>query len=268
MLLGKRERETLFPWLAERPANHNQGTYKRFCPPPQSIISTIYLCSDMRISTGCSALDNLLGGGIESGIITELFGEGGTGKTNICIQLSKKVALDGKKVIFLDTEGVSLERLKQIAGDRYEQVSQNVLFFRSHSFQEQEESLDKAVKLALNEDMDVGLNIVDSLTLFYRPLYNDGSESKVSSRLGSQLVKLMKVARRKDIPVVITTQVYESNGTKKPVGGHILYHNAKTILLLEKAGPNIRQSKLVKHRSQSEERTVKFKITDDGIVSL
>ena len=62
----------------------------------------------MRVPTGCNSLDSLLRGGVEAGAVTELFGEGGSGKTNLCLQLARNVALDDKKVIYVDTEGVSM----------------------------------------------------------------------------------------------------------------------------------------------------------------
>ncbi|UCE80339.1 MAG: AAA family ATPase, partial [Methanobacteriota archaeon] len=91
-----------------------------------------------RVPIGSKALDDLLGGGLEGGAITLLFGEAGTGKTNICLQVARNVALEGKKVVFIDTEGVSLDRVRQISGDEYETVMKNLLFFEPHSFEDQE----------------------------------------------------------------------------------------------------------------------------------
>lgn len=224
--------------------------------------------STMQIPTGCNAIDELLDGGIESGTITELFGGGGTGKTNLCLQIARNVALDGKKVAFLDTEGVSMERLKQISSDKYEKVMNNTLIFRACSFSEQEEKLNNIVNLALRDDMNVGAVMVDSMTVFYRTRLNDGEHQKTSARLGRMLIKLMKVARKLDIPVLVTTQVYGGDDTTKPLGGHILYHNAKTILKFEELGPHIRKCTVMKHRSMAERRYTKCKITDKGIVSV
>ena len=212
-------------------------------------------------------MDTMLGKGIESGIITEFFGEGGSGKTNICLQLAKNVALKDKKTIFIDTEGVSVERLEQISGERSEKVMENTIFYKPHSFSEQERCIKKGSRLALNKNKDFNLFIVDGFTTFYRPLYNACEEERISSRLGRLLIELMRVARKKDMPVVITTQVYESDNGKKPVGGHVLYHNAKTIVLLEVLKSNIRKAVLEKHRSQARGKSARFKITEDGIVT-
>ncbi len=243
----------------------SEGRYKNFAP--QSIISPHISSFVMRLPTGCNSLDTLLGKGIESGIITEFFGEGGSGKTNICLQLAKNVALKDKKTIFIDTEGVSVERLEQISGERSEKVMENTIFFKPHSFSEQEKCIKKGSRLALSSDKDFNLFIVDSFTTFYRSLYNSKKEDRISSRLGRLLIELMRVARKKDIPVVITTQVYESDDGKKPVGGHVLYHNAKTIVLLEVLEYNIRKAVLEKHRSLAKGKSARFKITENGIVT-
>ncbi len=100
------------------------------------------------IPTECGALDAMLGGGIETSCITLLYGEAGTGKTNLCLVLARNVARSGKKVIYVDSEGVSVERLRQISGKDYEEVTRNVLFSEVHSFTEQETMVDKAIKLA------------------------------------------------------------------------------------------------------------------------
>jgi RecA/RadA recombinase len=42
-------------------------------------------------STGCPIIDTTLGGGIRLGQITELYGESGCGKTQLCIQMSLEV---------------------------------------------------------------------------------------------------------------------------------------------------------------------------------
>ncbi len=71
-----------------------------------------------RLSTGCAGLDELLGGGVEPGVLTLVYGEPGSGKTSLALQLSREVLNNGgKSVLFIDTEGLSMERLKQVCGD-------------------------------------------------------------------------------------------------------------------------------------------------------
>ena len=70
----------------------------------------------MKLPVKCKSVDNLLDGGVESSAITEFYGEAGSGKTTFCLQLARNCVEGKKKVIFIDTEGVSLDRLKQICG--------------------------------------------------------------------------------------------------------------------------------------------------------
>lgn len=66
----------------------------------------------MHITTGSQNLDKILGGGLESGSITEAFGEFRTGKTQLahtlCCTAQLSYALGGGqgKVIYIDTEGL------------------------------------------------------------------------------------------------------------------------------------------------------------------
>ncbi len=213
----------------------------------------------------------MLKGGIESGSITELYGGGGTGKTNLCLQLTRNVALQGKKVIYLDTEGISTERLKQMSKDRSDDVLQNTLFFRAHSFEEQTKRLEEIERLAFNSSISIGLIVVDSITIFYRTLIGCEAQGQASSILGRQMVRLLKIARKRDVPVVITTQVYQdqSNGTEQPLGGHMLYHNSKTIIKIEKGRRrHTRRLSVIKHRSLPEMMSIECRITDEGLVSL
>jgi DNA repair protein RadB len=88
--------------------------------------------------------------------------------------------------------------------------------------------------------------------------------------LSRQVILLLAVARKFDLPVVITNQVFHDidNDTVSPIGGHILYHNAKAIIKLEKIVDNARRATIIKHRSIPEGINVEFKITGNGIEDL
>jgi len=217
------------------------------------------------LSTGSKALDDLLEGGFEGGAITLLFGEAGSGKTNICLQVASMVASSGKKVVYIDTEGVSLERLKQIAGEGYEEVMKNTLFFEPHNFEDQEKFVEKAVRLA-ESSLEVGVIMLDSATIHYRLTRND-EEKGVRKSLSPQLAKLLAAARSKDIPIILTSQVYTDieKGTFEPLGGHVLLHNAKAIIRLDKVGTNTRRAVIIKHRHLEEGRRADFKLTKNGV---
>ena len=80
-----------------------------------------------RISAGSFDLNKWLAGGYERGIITMIAGPPGCGKTNFCILTSCSQAKKGNKIIFVDTEGgFSVERVKQIVGEDYKKILENI----------------------------------------------------------------------------------------------------------------------------------------------
>ncbi|MDI6916892.1 MAG: DNA repair and recombination protein RadB [Thermoplasmatales archaeon] len=219
----------------------------------------------MRLKIGCKTLDDLLDGGVESGALTEFYGEAGSGKTNICLQLARNCAEQGKKVVYIDTEGVSTERLKQICGSDFENTGKNILFFEPYSLDEQDKIIDKAVRLA--EGRDVGLIVLDSATMFYRHLLGNGHDVESLRMLSQQITKLLGVARKKFIPVVITSQVFTNieKNEIEPLGGQALKHSAKAIIRLDKLSRGRRKATIIKHRALSDESCAEFALTNNGV---
>ena len=219
----------------------------------------------MRLPLECGPIDELLGGGFEPGCITLLFGEAGSGKTNICLQLARNAVRSGKKVIYIDTEGVSMERLAQICGDDFELVAKNILFSEPYDLEEQEKLIDKAIKITEGSS-EVGLIVVDSVTMHYRlTLRDEVREDRYA--LSRQIAKLMRVSRKVGIPIAVTSQVYTDldSGDYLPLGGHVLLHSAKTIMRLDKLGPSTRAAILMKHRAREEGGRAKFRLTENGV---
>jgi DNA repair protein RadB len=220
-----------------------------------------------KIPTKCKSLDEILGGGIESGSLTSLYGEAGSGKTNICLQLARNVVLKGKKVVFIDTEGVSFERLAQICGEDFPTVTKGLLFFTPYSLEEQEKNVDDAVRLAEAKE-EVGLIVLDSATVHYRATFGDESEVNGRQSLGRQLNQLLQISRKRGIPVVVTTQVYTDPKTNsfEPIGGHALSHYAKDIIKLENIGDGgLRRAIIKKFRWRPEGLSCEFKIIENGV---
>ncbi len=216
-----------------------------------------------RTITGCTSLDNLLGGGLEKGSVTLLYGEGGTGKTNICLLAAYTLAKQGVKVAYVDTEGLSYERIDQIFTDK--ETVKNLLVYQVHNFEEQCDRIPKVCKLS-NVNDQVGLIIVDSVNCFYR-LHTD--DTAYRSEFNKQTEMLHETARINDIPILLTSQVYANilSGTIEFIGGHALHHNAKTIVRLDKKGNGKRTAVIVKHRSLPEGRFANYHITETGIES-
>lgn len=218
----------------------------------------------MKLPTGCRSIDKILEGGVESSIITEFYGEYGSGKTNLCMQLARNCIRYGKKTIYIDTEGISVERFEQICGKDFEKAKNELLLFSPYSFEEQERMVRDLEKIP-----NAGLIIVDTINMFYRVEYIDDSESATRS-LARQLVELYLNARRRDIPVVITSQVYTSSetGSIEPFAGRSIEHIAKAIVKLEKIGMGRRKAVIIKHRSIAEGVSAEFMLTRRGVESL
>jgi len=212
-----------------------------------------------KLRAKCKSIDDLLNGGIESGIITMIYGESGTGKTNFCLQISKECT-DSKKVIYIDSEGVSLERLHQICGNKYKKIVDSILFFKPNSFNEQEKTIENIKKIK-----DSGLVIIDTINLYYRMELEDDKEKAMRSFL-RQMGNLQMIAREKNIPVIVVEQVYtDKNGEIKPFTHRETDHMVKTMIRLDKKEIGIRSATIIKHRSQPEGKSAIFKITALGL---
>jgi DNA repair protein RadB len=222
-----------------------------------------------RISTGSKELDNFLDGGFETDIITTLYGPGGSGKTCLCLICSIDVVRNGKKVIYIDTEGsFSLERLKQLAPD-YKEILEDILFLKPTTFGEQKKAFKKLKELV---NYRIGLIVVDTISMLYRIELGKSEEVYETNReLGLQISYLTEIARKKNIPILITNQVYSSFDDRekvKMVGGDILKYGSKCLIELQKKHKNRRIAILRKHRSIEEEKIFVFDIVEIGIVAV
>jgi DNA repair protein RadB len=220
-----------------------------------------------RSGTGSDILDRLLDGGFETDTVTTVYGPSGTGKTNICVIAAVAVARTGKKVVYIDTEGgFSVERMKQVAPQDYKELLENVMFLKPMNFTEQRTSFGKLSKLV---DEDIGIIIVDTISMLYRLEIGQTDDIyTVNKELGMQISYLNEITRRKNIPVLITNQVYSSFDEKdniKIVGGDILKYGSKCLIELQKGHNGIRKAILKKHRSIAEDREVMFRIVNEGI---
>ena len=75
-----------------------------------------------KFSTGSESFDSFLGGGIETQALTEIAGEFGSGKSQLCYTLCVTANMPGKEdngIIYVDTENsFKAERIYQIAESR------------------------------------------------------------------------------------------------------------------------------------------------------
>lgn len=221
-----------------------------------------------RIPTGCKSLDDILGGGFEKGIVSQVYGSSGTGKTNICLQLAVECVRNGKKVVYIDTEGFSAERFRQIAGENTKKIASDIIIYEPTSLEQQYSAVIDLEKIASEK---VGLIILDSAALFYRLGLTSDDSNDVNMALRRELVNqigiLHGIARKHGIVVLITNQVYKdvSTGELCPIGGNALEHMSKSIILFERSGISKRRATLRKHRSRGEGISCEFMLTENGV---
>ncbi|MBM3247676.1 DNA repair and recombination protein RadB [Candidatus Pacearchaeota archaeon] len=231
-----------------------------------------------KISAGGFDLNKFLFGGYDKDIITTIYGPAGSGKTNLCMMAAASQTRKNSKVIFIDTEGgFSIERFKQLLGEEYQNSLENILLLKPTNFLEQEQAFSKLLKEVKNNS--IGLIIVDGMTMLYRLelAENKGDYSKiqeVNSKLAWQMRTLAEIARKNNIPVIITNQVYSEflseeqlrEGKEREVfmvGGDILKYWSKCILELK--NERGRRTLIIrKHRSMGEKK-LEFEIIDKGI---
>ena len=236
-----------------------------------------------RISSGSIELDKLLGGGIESMAITEVFGEFRTGKTQLshtlCVtaQLPGRNGYSGGKVVFLDTENTFRpDRLREIANRfnlDHDAMLDNVLYARAYTSEHQMELLD-CVAAKFHEEQGIfKLLIVDSIMALFRVDFSGRGElADRQQKLAQMLSRLQKISEEYNVAVFVTNQMTADPGAtmsfqadpKKPIGGHILAHASTTRISLRKGRGEVRIAKIYDSPDMPENEAT-FAITPGGI---
>jgi DNA repair protein RadB len=219
------------------------------------------------LPTGCPPLDDLLGGGVERGTVTQVYGPPAAGKTNVALCAAVRAAVDGFAV-YVDTEGLSPERFEQVAaavGD-VDDVASRVVVSNAHDFEEQEEAVRDVAEFADRAD----LVVLDSATGFYRLERTDGDEGEALRRVARQVTHLLSLARRHDLAVVLTNQVFTDPDADRvrPLGGNTLDHWTGVVVRLDRFRGGKRRATLEKHGSRPAGETATFEITGDGLAAV
>ncbi|MGB3907883.1 MAG: DNA repair and recombination protein RadA [Methanomethylovorans sp.] len=223
-----------------------------------------------KLSTGCKEFNDIMGGGIDSQAITEVYGEFGSGKTQLAHQLAVNVQLPQEKgglngsVIMIDTENTFRpERIKQMVeglsefyGEDYdyEEFLRHIHVARAYNSNHQILLVDAASELAnelKDSDKPVRLLIVDSLTAHFRAEYiGRGTLADRQQKLNKHLHDIQRFGDLNNAVVLVTNQVMAKpdaffGDPTKPIGGHILGHTSTFRLYMRKSKGDKRIVKLV-----------------------
>jgi len=189
-----------------------------------------------KISTGCDKIDQFLGGGIAAGEVILIYGEAETGKTTLGMQCAMNCARQGCKTLFVDCDNTfSVQRLSQIASDKFREVAELIILMRPNDFREQGVVVDHLGDWITK---NFGLVVFDTITSLYR-LSAGGSASKtfeMNRELNRQLAVLAQVARTQRVAVLIASQVHSVLNrvpvSVQPVATRVLKFWADTVIAL------------------------------------
>lgn len=232
-----------------------------------------------RITTGSQELDNLFGGGIETGCVVEVFGEFRTGKTQLAHQLCVNVqlpkedgGLDGN-ALYIDTEGTFRpERIIQMAEGLdldHKKVLKNIVFGRAYNSDHQVLLIKEATNLI--REKNIKLIVVDSLIGHFRSEYvGRGTLANRQQTINAHLHDLLRLTDIfPELSVIVTNQVqskpdvFYGNPTVA-AGGNIVAHGSTIRVYLRKGKGEQRVAKMVDAPHLPEGEAV-FSITENGI---
>ncbi|MEK6872600.1 MAG: DNA repair and recombination protein RadB [Nanoarchaeota archaeon] len=233
-----------------------------------------------KIMTGSHDLNKWLDGGYENGVITLFYGPPASGKSNFIILAACHQAKKDKKIIFIDTEAsFSIDRVSQITKGLPEFVLKNIVILKTTNFQEQKKAFINMYK-ELKASKNIGLIIVDSITMLYRLELAEARKSglekvqKINSELAEQMQALNEISRKRNIPILITAQVYSEFLSEEEwlagkqagvsvVGGDLLKYWSKCIIELQYKNGK-RRAIIRKHRSIPQ-KELNFEVISEGI---
>ena len=162
------------------------------------------------IPTGLQKLDEFLSGGIPSGIIVDIFGGAGTGKTQLLLQLSINSIKNGGHVLYLDTNGefrperiLEIQKQTKTDYDFLQQITVSRLTNTSEQI--------KSIKNIQNNHFS--LIVIDNITDLFSYEYKK-NESTVEKNFVfmKYMHDLSKFAIRNKIPIVVTNMIRSIDG--------------------------------------------------------
>lgn len=234
----------------------------------------------IKITTGAKGFDTLLGGGFETGCISECFGEFGASKSQIAHALAVNVQLPKDQggaegmAVFIDGEGTFRpERIIQFAkgaGLDPTEVLKKIKVARAFNSDHQMLLSEKVEDLITKENLPIKLVIVDSLTAHFRAEFcGRGSLAERQQKLNKHMHTLAKLAHMHNICVYVTNQVMAKpdqffGDPTTAIGGNIVGHASAFRVYLRKGKKGTRVAKLIDAPNLPDGETI-FEVTEAGL---
>ncbi|MDC0211911.1 recombinase RecA [Candidatus Nitrosopelagicus sp.] len=164
------------------------------------------------ISSQIDSLDKIFSGGLQNGIITEISGLRGTGKTQLALQFAIELLNDNKKILFIDTTvEFRPERFLQIIQSQNlpPSILENLHVSHVTDTQKQFDILKNL------ENDDFSLLIIDNITDLFSFEYSKKEHLiEKNTNFGNYMIKLSKLTQLKNIPIIITNQIFSHDNMK------------------------------------------------------
>jgi DNA repair protein RadB len=222
------------------------------------------------ISSGIKCIDINIGGGIAPETVILIYGEPETGKSTLAIQCAVSCALQKLKVLFVDCDNTfSTKRLAQIAGEKFDEVAEQIILVKPKDFREQTAVVDRIAEYTTK---GFGLIVIDTFTSLYgaRVSQIEGKAFSVNRELNRQLAILAESAKIRKIPVIINSQVRsvfdDPNAGVRPVATRVLKFWADTIISLKPTDSPVINAVVEKSGAKNAEVTCYVQILEKGIV--
>ena len=230
----------------------------------------------IKITSGSPNFDTLMGGGFETGAITECFGEFGSGKTQIGHILAVRVLkMDPEAhIVYIDTENTFRpERIKQLAAAielDFEDALNRIMVARAYNSDHQMLLTEKVDGLISEKGKNIKLLVVDSLTAHFRAEFI-GRETLAErqQKLNRHMHTLGRLSSSHNMCVYVTNQVMSKpdqffGDPTTAIGGHVVAHASTFRIYLRKGRKGSRVAKLIDSPNQPEGESPFF-VTEGGI---
>jgi DNA repair protein RadA len=275
------------PWELEETAGLGEGTAGKIIQAARDTLDMGFESATkvlerrqkiVKITTGSKNLNNLIGGGVETGATYEFHGGFGSGKSQIAHQLAVNVQLSAEKggmeggCLYIDTEGTFRpERIQQMAkavGIDPEEALSKVMVARAYNSDHQCILVEKASEIV--RDKNIKLIVVDSVTALFRSDYTGRGElAPRQQRLNRHLHALQRLADVYNVAIYMTNQVMARpdimyGDPTTPIGGHVMGHFATVRCYLRKSKGDTRIARMIDSPSLPEGECV-FTVTPGGI---
>ncbi|MDO4764982.1 MAG: DNA repair protein RadA [Eubacteriales bacterium] len=210
----------------------------------------ICLSDEIRVSTGLSELDRVLGGGIMEGSVVLIGGDPGIGKSTLLLQICQELCRQGKKVLYVSGEE-SLRQIK-LRANRLNVVSEELLIYSEVNY----ESIEQTVEA---EKPDILM--IDSIQTIYQAEVSSAAGSV--SQVREVTANLVRLAKTRAMAVFIVGHV-----TKEGLiaGPRVLEHMVDTVLYFEgDKNATYRLVRAVKNRFGASNEVSIFEMKQNGL---